>query len=71
MLTESRRALEYLDSDNLAFHTATVWKLGFAHELQGHRTAVTHDYTEVITMNMISGNNISKIWLRRVWATYN
>ena len=58
MLTESRRALENLDPDNLAFRTATVWKLGFAHELQGDRAAASQAYAEVITMSRTSGNTI-------------
>ena len=40
IIAQSRRALEYLHPDNLPVRTATVWKLGFAHQLQGDRAAL-------------------------------
>jgi LuxR family maltose regulon positive regulatory protein len=41
IITQSRRALEYLRPDNLAFRTSTAWKLGFAYQLQGNRAAAS------------------------------
>src|SRR6185503_13189898 len=48
IITQSRRALAYLHPNNLAFRTSTAWKLGFAYQLGGNRTAARQAYTEVI-----------------------
>ncbi len=58
IITQSRRALEYLHPDNLAVRTATIWKLGFAYQIQGDRAAASHAYTEAITISQASGNTI-------------
>ena len=58
IIAESRRALEYLSPDNLAFRTSTTWKLGFAYHLQGNRTAARQVYTEVISTGQASGNAV-------------
>ena len=58
IIAQSRRALEYLASDNLAFRTATAWKLGFAYQLQGNRTAASQAYSEVISIGQTSGNTV-------------
>jgi LuxR family maltose regulon positive regulatory protein len=56
IIAQSRRALEYLHPDNLAFRTSTAWKLGFAYQLQGDRVAASRAYTEVIAISQASGN---------------
>jgi LuxR family maltose regulon positive regulatory protein len=58
IIAQSRRALEYLAPDNLAFRTATAWKLGFAYQLQGNRTAASQAYNEVISIGQTSGNTV-------------
>jgi len=58
IIAQSRRALEYLHPSNLAFRTSTTWKLGFAYQLQGERTAASEAYTEVISIGQRSGNMI-------------
>ena len=56
IIAQSRRALEYLHPDNLAFRTSTTCKLGFAYQLQGDRAAASRAYTEVISIGQASGN---------------
>lgn len=61
IIAQSRRALEYLNPDNLAVRTATTWKLGWAYQLQGDRAAARRAYTEAISISRASGNNIIAI----------
>jgi LuxR family maltose regulon positive regulatory protein len=56
IIEQSRRALEFLRPDNLAFRTSTIWKLGFAYYLQGDRVAASRAYNEVISIGKASGN---------------
>ena len=58
IITLSKQALTYLDSDNLAFRTSTNWKLGFAFQLQGDRSAAIDAYEQVIASGTASGNLI-------------
>jgi len=58
IIAESRRALEYLHPDNLAFRTSTACKLGYAYHLQGNRAAAKKAYTEVVSIGQASGNTI-------------
>jgi LuxR family maltose regulon positive regulatory protein len=58
IIAQSRRALEYLHPNNLAFRTSTIWKLGYAYHLQGDRTAAGQAYAEVISIGQASGNMI-------------
>lgn len=58
IIAQSRRALEYLHSDNLPFRTSTAWKLGYAYHLQGDRAAARHAYTDVIRTGTASRNTI-------------
>ena len=60
-IAQSRRALEYLHPDNLAFRTFTTWKLGYAYQLQGDRAAASQAYTEAISISQASGNIITTI----------
>ncbi|HZR44330.1 MAG TPA: LuxR C-terminal-related transcriptional regulator [Ktedonobacteraceae bacterium] len=61
VIAQSHRALEYLHPDNLAVRTATIWKLGFAYQLQGDRAAARQSYTEAIAICQASGNIIINI----------
>ena len=61
IIAQSRRALEYLHPDNLAFRTSTTWKLGYAYHLQGDRAAASRAYTEAISISQASGNIITTI----------
>jgi LuxR family maltose regulon positive regulatory protein len=56
IVTQSRRALEYLRPDNLPVRTTASWTLGFAHQLQGNRAAAIRAYTETISISQASGN---------------
>jgi ATP/maltotriose-dependent transcriptional regulator MalT len=58
IIDQSRRALEYLHPNNLAFRTSTIWKLGYAYHLQGDRAAASQAYTKVISIGQASGNMI-------------
>ena len=58
IIDQSRRALEYLHPNNLAFRTSTICKLGYVYHLQGDRAAARQAYTEVISIGQASGNMI-------------
>src|SRR2546426_454338 len=58
IITQSRRALEYLHPDNLPVRTATTWTLGYAYQLQGDRAAASQAYTEVIATGKSFGDSI-------------
>ncbi len=61
IITQSRVALEYLHPDNQAFRTFTIWKLGYAYQLQGDRVAARQAYSQAITDSQASGNTITTI----------
>ncbi|NHN28239.1 LuxR C-terminal-related transcriptional regulator [Paenibacillus agricola] len=61
IITQSRRALEYLHTDNLPVRTATIWTLGYAYHLQGDRAAASQAYTEAIGISQAIGHNIITI----------
>ena len=61
IITQSRRALEYLHPDNLPVRTATTWSLGHAYQLQGDRVAASQAYHEVIAIGEASGHSIYTI----------
>ena len=56
MITQSRRALEFLHPDNLPVRTTATWTLGLAYQLQGDRAAAGRAYTKVISISQASGN---------------
>jgi len=56
IITQSRRALEYLRPNNLPVRAAATWTLGYAYQLQGDRAAASQAYTEVISISQASGN---------------
>jgi LuxR family maltose regulon positive regulatory protein len=55
MLVQSRRALEYLDPDNLSTRASANWTMGFAYALQGDRTAARRTFREAISLSQSSG----------------
>jgi LuxR family transcriptional regulator, maltose regulon positive regulatory protein len=61
IITQSRRALQYLHPDNLPVRTATTWTLGYAYQLQGDRAAASQAYTEVIATGTSFGDSIYTI----------
>ncbi|MDQ6659966.1 MAG: tetratricopeptide repeat protein, partial [Chloroflexota bacterium] len=61
IITQSRRALEYLHPNNLPVRATAHWTLGYASQLQGDRAAASQAYTEVISINQASGNTMVTI----------
>jgi LuxR family transcriptional regulator, maltose regulon positive regulatory protein len=61
MLTQSRRALEYLPANNPAVRATPFWTLGFAHFIQGDRVAARQAYTEAISNSQASGDIFTTI----------
>ena len=61
MLAQSRRALEYLDPNNLSFRANAYWTLGFAYQLQGDRAAARQALTEAIALSQASGDIFTTI----------
>ncbi|MHB9033411.1 MAG: LuxR C-terminal-related transcriptional regulator [Anaerolineae bacterium] len=57
----SQRALENLSPDNLSFRTFTIWRLGYAYNLQGNRDAARQAYTEAVAISQATGNTITAI----------
>jgi LuxR family transcriptional regulator, maltose regulon positive regulatory protein len=49
IITQSRRALEYLHPDNLPERASITWKMGYAYDLQGDRAAARQAYTEAMS----------------------
>jgi LuxR family maltose regulon positive regulatory protein len=58
IITQSRRALEYLHPDNLPIRTATTYTLGYAYQLQGDRAAARQAYAEVISISKSFGDSV-------------
>jgi LuxR family transcriptional regulator, maltose regulon positive regulatory protein len=56
ILSQSKRALEYLHPDNLSARTTAQGMLGFAYQLQGNRAAASQAYLETIKVSQASGN---------------
>jgi LuxR family maltose regulon positive regulatory protein len=56
MITQARRALEYLPPDSLFSRIRAIWTLGFAYQVQGDRAAARQAYTEAIAISQASGN---------------
>ncbi|HVU65881.1 MAG TPA: LuxR C-terminal-related transcriptional regulator [Ktedonobacteraceae bacterium] len=54
VLAQSRRALEYLDPENLFSRAMAHWTLGAAYQIQGDRVAARGAYTRVIENSQAS-----------------
>jgi LuxR family maltose regulon positive regulatory protein len=61
VLAQSRRALEYLDPENLFSRAIAHWTLGAAYQLQGDRAAARGAYTEVIENSQASEDMFTTI----------
>ena len=61
MLNQSRRALEYLRTNNLFTRATANWTLGYAHVLQGDRAAARQAFTESISLSQAAGAIFSAI----------
>jgi LuxR family maltose regulon positive regulatory protein len=61
MLTQSRRALEYLRPDSLSMRASANWTLGFAYFLQGDRAASRQALTEAIALSQAAGDIFTAI----------
>jgi LuxR family maltose regulon positive regulatory protein len=61
IIVQSRRALEYLRSDNLYFRFTAIWTLGFACLLQGDRAAARKAFTEAFSISQESGDTHATI----------
>ncbi len=58
LIAQSRRALEYLNPNNLPLRTAAYFTLGHAHHLQGDRVEARRAYAEVISISKSFGPSI-------------
>ncbi len=56
MIAQSRRALEYLQPDNLSFRTAAIWTLANAYTMLGDRAAAGRAYAETVSITQASGS---------------
>src|SRR5699024_8625504 len=61
MILQSRRALEYLDSENVTTRANAYWTLGFAYMFQGERASAYQALTESITLSKVSGAIFTRI----------
>jgi len=58
MITQSRRALEYLPPDNLLSRFRANWTMAMAYQFRGERAAAGRAYTECLSIAQASGNII-------------
>jgi len=61
IIAQSRRALEYLDPDNVPYRASPLMTLGYAYQLLGDRSGARQAYTEVTAISAASGNTIAEI----------
>jgi len=61
IITQSRRALEYLPADNLPIRAATTYTLGYAYQTRGDRSAASQAYADVIASANSLGESIYTI----------
>ena len=61
IITQSRRALEYLPADNLPIRAATTYTLGYAYQTRGDRSAASQAYADVIASTNSLGESIYTI----------
>ncbi len=61
MLTQSRRALEYLPPNNLALRATANWTLGCAYQHQVDRAAARRAFTESISLSQACGDIFTTI----------
>jgi LuxR family maltose regulon positive regulatory protein len=61
MITQSRRALEYLPHDNLPLRANAYWTLGVAYLYQKDRAAARQSLTEAISLSQAAGDVFTTI----------
>jgi LuxR family maltose regulon positive regulatory protein len=61
MLSQSRRALEYLHPNNLSLSATAHWTLGFAYWTLGDRAAARRAYTDAIALSQAAGDIFTTI----------
>ena len=61
IITQSRRALEYLPADNLPIRAATTYTLEYAYQTRGDRSAASQAYADVIASTNSLGESIYTI----------
>jgi LuxR family transcriptional regulator, maltose regulon positive regulatory protein len=75
MLTQSRRALEYLPADNLSTRANANWTLGYGYLLLGDRESARQALTEGVALSQACGdvftNILASIGLGNVQETAN
>jgi len=59
ILVQSRRALEYLDTNNLADRTSAQWTQGIAYLFQGDRVAARNAMNKALALAQASARNFS------------
>jgi len=55
MITQARRALEYLPPDNMFARIRAIWTMGFAYQVLGNRVAAAQAYSEALAASKASG----------------
>ena len=61
MLAQARRALEYLQPDNVLSRASAYWTLGYAYLFQGDRVAARRALGEAITISQAAGDTFTTI----------
>jgi LuxR family transcriptional regulator, maltose regulon positive regulatory protein len=61
MLTQSRRALEFLPPNNLTTRANANWTLGVAYMFQGDRAAASRAHAEAISLSQAAGATFTNI----------
>ena len=61
MLTQSRRALEYMHPNNLSLRANAYWTLGYAYFLEGERVMARQALTEAVALSQASGSIFTTI----------
>jgi len=56
MITQARRALEYLHPDNLTSRFSANWTMAMAYHFRGERAAAGRAFTEALSIAQASGN---------------
>ena len=61
MITQARRALEYLPPDNLFSRFRATWTMGMAYHYRGERAVAGRAYAEALSIAQASGNVLGTI----------
>ena len=61
IITQSRRALEYLSPQNVSIRTTAAWTLGYAYQFQGNRAAAFQAHQEALSSSLANGNTMISI----------